>query len=290
MGVFFLSLFSLTAFAANSILCRLALKENEIGPVEFTSIRILSGCVVLLPVFLFHSPQKNTWLRTGWKEALALFVYAYFFSLAYVRIDAGSGALILFAVVQVTMIGVSLYQGKPMSRGEWLGLGLTFSGLAYMLSPGLQTPSLLASLFMAIAGAAWGFYSVWGQAVPNPFFATAKNFLFAAPLGLLILLLLQGPPLWSFTGVVLAMLSGAVTSGLGYLLWYLALRRLALSTAAILQLSVPLLAVLGGVLFLQEPVDLQLILSAFLILGGIFLSLWVKNHRRKYQVGSIKGL
>jgi len=272
-----LSGLSLIAFAANSILCRLALKSGEIGPMEFTSIRLISGSLVLLPIFLFKT-QPQSLFRSGFKEALALFAYALFFSLAYVRIEAGAGALMLFAAVQITMIGISLFRGHPMSLGEWFGFGLTFSGLVYMLSPGLQAPPLVASLFMVLSGVAWGLYSVWGQAAGNPFFATARNFLWAAPLGLILLLLLPDAPSWNSPGMIWAILSGALTSGLGYMIWYIALQGISLTTAALLQLSVPLITALGGVILLQESIDIHFILSAILILGGIVLTLWIKKQ------------
>lgn len=267
------------AFAGNSVLCRLALKNTEIGAIEFTLVRILSGCLVLLPILLVAAKGGQATLKSGSKQAVALFIYALFFSLAYVRLEAGTGAWILFAAVQITMIGISIIKRTWLSLREWIGLIFTLSGVVYLNAPSLNsphfaTPTLLASCFMFLSGVAWGLYSFWGQTSSNASFATARNFLLATPLALIAfvgLILSQGDPLWTIKGVILAAISGAVTSGLGYLIWYIALKGLSLSTAAILQLTVPLIAALGGVVFVDEQISSKLIISSALILGGILL-------------------
>ncbi|MDX2469058.1 MAG: DMT family transporter [SAR324 cluster bacterium] len=289
-----LSFMCLVAFAANSVLCRLALKNQEIGAIEFTFVRVLSGSIALFPIFFISLRRGEASIKSGYKQALALFGYAIFFSLAYVRLETGTGALILFGSVQITMIGISILRGNRLSITEWIGLIITFSGVIYLLAPnlnilglesqssiGLAPPPLVASLFMLASGISWSFYSVWGQNASNPSFATARNFLLSAPLALLGLLFLQGEGLWTVKGVMLAATSGAVTSGLGYLTWYVLLKNISLSTAALLQLSVPMVAALGGVLLLGELITVKIILSSLLILGGIFLSIWAKVNMRK---------
>ncbi|MDT8446368.1 MAG: DMT family transporter [bacterium] len=275
-----LAVLSLWAFAANSILARLALRGPEINPLEFTAIRLLAGAVVLFPWAWAARGKAQSSGLNRWREPLALFLYATFFSLAYVRLPAGVGALVLFASVQSTMIGAALILGQRLGPGEWFGFGLSWAGLVYLLSPGLEAPPWLASINMALAGLAWGLYSVWGRGKSDPAGATARNFLAIVPLALLLLWLSQGSGTSSLYGKSLAAVSGAVTSGLGYLLWYFALQRLSLWTASVLQLTVPLIALIGGFLFLQETLSLRLWLSSALILGGLYLAL-IKKRTKK---------
>lgn len=258
------------AFAANSILCRLALKDVANDPISFTSLRLLSGAA-LLSIFAFKRAGIDS-LRPDKKSAIAsvlLFSYALFFSLAYVKISAGTGALILFACVQLTMMVASVLKGQKQKINEILGFAIAGCGFIYLLLPGAHMPSLQAALFMAIAGVSWGLYSLAGQGVQDPILATARNFIFTGPLILVLFLTFEFR--LNVNGIGLGILSGAVTSGLGYVLWYFVLRKITTSTAAIVQLSVPALAAAGGILFLGETLSSRLIVASVLILGGIYI-------------------
>lgn len=291
---YFLLLFTLAAFATNSILCRMALMSYSIGPMEFTLIRLMSGMLILLPI-LFIYRQKNqlskdrakvdsrTVIRTNVLPSLALFSYALFFSLAYVQLDAGTGALILFAAVQISMIGISIYLGSRLNLLEWFGFFLAFTGLVYLLSPGLSAPPLAGASLMLLSGFSWGVYSLLGKNVKQPILSTARNFLLCAPGCILLLIIVfvhsnSGKHSFNLSGIVLAVISGAVTSGLGYVLWYITLRRLTTTIASIAQLAVPVIAGFGGVLFLNEHLSLRLIFASGLIFGGIVVTILGKNR------------
>jgi drug/metabolite transporter (DMT)-like permease len=264
-----LTFLALTAFAANSVLCRLALGAGAIDAASFASVRLVSGTAALLLVML----ARRTRPVGSWPSALALLLYAVPFSLAYVSLSAGTGALILFGAVQATMIGVGLREGDRPHRWEWLGLGMALAGLVYLVSPGLSAPSFAGSSLMAVAGIAWGVYSLHGRGGARPAAATAGNFLRATPLALLVSIVSQRHAHVSPRGVLLAVLSGAVTSGMGYVIWYAALRGLTATRAAMAQLSVPALTAIAGVLLLREPITVRLVFSAILILGGVVLAL-----------------
>ncbi|MGZ3724059.1 MAG: DMT family transporter [Bdellovibrionales bacterium] len=272
-----LALTSLTmiAFAANSILCRLALKDSANDPLSFTLIRLLAGGTILSPLFLKYL-KAESWALDQ-KTALApvtLFVYALFFSLAYVQVGTGVGALILFASVQLTMIGFAYFRGQRLARNEKLGFILASCGFVYLVLPGLHTPPFVAAVFMAIAGMSWGSYSLLGQGAANPVFFTARNFVLTTPF--VIALIFFWPIQLSDEGLYLAILSGAVTSGLGYVLWYIILKNLKTSSAAIVQLSVPAIAAFGGFLLLHEAVTLRLLIASVLIFSGIFIKVQKK--------------
>ncbi len=272
-----LTALALVAFAANSILCRLALKAELIDPVAFTQARLFSGAVVLLPFLLAHGRPSLAVLTEGWRAALALFAYAIAFSIAYVSLDAGAGALILFGSVQIAMIGIGAMTGARPSALEWAGLATAFAGLAYLASPGLSAPPIGPAVLMAAAGAAWGVYSILGRSAVDPVGATARNFVLTAPL---VLLLFTAGPDWSAAqpaGIALAVASGAITSGLGYVIWYAALRGLTAASASIVQLAVPVIAALGGLALLGESLSLRLIFASALVLGGVGLALRSKR-------------
>lgn len=279
-----LSALAMVAFAANSLLARAALRDDLIDPVAFTQIRLAAGALILLPFFLRavrRSGFSVAWHK-DWRPALALFVYAIGFSLAYLQLSAGTGALILFALVQFTMIGVALAGGARFRTGEWAGVAVAAAGFVYLMLPGLSVPPLGGALLMAVAGIAWGLYSHWGRGAPNPVAGTARNFLLTLPAVVLLFAVPAGEtPLTPLTmaGVTLALISGAVTSGLGYVIWYAALRGLSGMAAAILQLSVPVIAALSGAAFLGEAVTLRLALASALILGGIYVT--IRAGRRK---------
>ncbi len=265
-----LTALALIAFAANSLLCRLVLGRSLIDPASFTSVRLLSGATVLVLVIAV-SERGRVPLRGNWASALFLALYAIAFSFAYATLSAGTGALILFAGVQLTMLMAAVYAGERPGPIQWIGTALAFSGLIYLLSPGLQAPSPTGAVLMGCAGIAWGFYSVRGRASTEPLFETAGNFLRAVPFALMVSIVTISDARLAWTGVWLAIGSGALASGVGYVIWYAALSELATSRAATAQLLVPVLAAIGGVIFLSESLTLRLVLSTILILGGIAL-------------------
>jgi drug/metabolite transporter (DMT)-like permease len=264
---------AMVAFASNSLLNRLALGGESIDAVSYTAVRLIAGALTL---WLISSLQRNSAepkVRGNWISAVMLFLYAITFSFAYLSLRAGTGALILFGTVQVTMILSALRSGERPQPLEWMGLLLALGGLVYLVLPGLEAPSPLGSAFMMLAGMAWGIYSLRGRGSSSPLADTIGNFLRAVPFILAILIIsLDGVQL-SQTGILLAVLSGALASGVGYVIWYAALAGLSATRAAIVQLSVPVLAAWGGVVLLAEDVSLRLILAAALILGGIALAI-----------------
>jgi len=263
--------FALVAFAANSLLCRLALGEATIDPASFSMVRLVSGAITLLligAVFAVRSSQES---RGSWGSASMLFLYAVAFSLAYVELSVATGALILFSVVQVTMIIVALWLGERPHLLEWVGLLLALGGLVYLVFPGLTAPSPIGCTLMAVAGISWGIYSLLGRGTADPRAETTANFVRSVPLVVGISLIMLPNMHVSGTGVLLAVLSGAVTSGVGYVVWYMALKGLTATQAATVQLCVPVLAAVGGVMFLSEDITKRLLLSAVMILGGIGL-------------------
>jgi drug/metabolite transporter (DMT)-like permease len=274
-----LTVVAMVAFAANSVLCRLALGERVIDAASFSTIRLVTGAATL--VLLASATRGFGPRRRGgsWISALMLFLYAVPFSFAYTTLSTGTGALILFGSVQATMILAALWSGERPHRLEWLGLVAALAGLVYLVSPGLEAPSLTGSLLMMVAGISWGVYSLRGGGATDPVAATTDNFVRSVPLALLVsalsvfalrtLHVLPG-------GAIIASVSGALTSGLGYVIWYAALRGLTATSAATVQLSVPVLAAIGGVIFIAEPVSMRLAMSAVLILGGVGLSLAVR--------------
>lgn len=270
---------AMLAFAANSLLCRTALAGGHADAASFTTLRVASGALAL---GLLARARGGEWPapRLAWGSAVALFAYAILFSLAYLRIPAGAGALLLFAAVQLTMIGAGLRGGERPRAPEWAGLAVSLVGLVLLTRPGLARPDPLGAASMLGAGAAWGVYSLRGRGAADAVAANASSFARAVPFALATsaaLGLLAATHL-TFAGVVLALASGALTSGLGYAVWYAALRGLSATRAAIVQLSVPPLAALGGVLVLDESVSLRLLLASVLILGGIALA--ILGHRR----------
>lgn len=288
MGLFLLTTLTMIAFAANSVLGRMAIGaagEPLIDPASYSAVRLASGAAMLMLLAALTARRGGggmSELRGSWASALALFVYAAAFSFAYVALETGLGALILFACVQATMIGWSLKEGDRPSLMEWLGLVTAFGAFVWLVSPGLAAPDPLAAATMAVSGIAWGIYSLRGRGSPNPLQATAHNFLrstvFLLPLGLIIAA--TGLPLRvTTTGALLAMLSGAITSGLGYALWYRVLRQIGGTLGAIVQLTVPVIATFGGVVLLDEAWTLRLALSSVLILGGVAVAILARKQR-----------
>jgi drug/metabolite transporter (DMT)-like permease len=270
---------ALAAFAANSVLCRLALEGGGIDAASFSTLRLASGAVTLVLVAGLTRGFGPRGRGGSWFAGALLFLYAAPFSFAYLSLGAGTGALILFGAVQATMIVAALRSGERPRLLEWLGLAVALAGLVYLVSPGLAAPSRAGSALMVLAGTAWGLYSLRGRGAVDPVSATTDNFVRSLPFTVLVSVLLLSRLEISSEGAWLALASGAFTSGLGYVIWYAALRGLTATRAATVQLAVPVLAALGGVLFLSERVSLRLLLAGLLILGGVGLSLAGRGRR-----------
>jgi drug/metabolite transporter (DMT)-like permease len=268
---------TMLAFAANSIFCRLALKTTAIDAASFTTIRLVSGALVL--VLIVRARRIEGGPRGSWPAAAALFTYAAAFSWAYVSLPAAVGALLLFGAVQVTMIGVGLKAGERFAVPQWAGFLLAVGGLVSLLMPGLSAPDPLAAALMLVAGVAWGVYSLLGRRLGNATAATAGNFVLALPFTLALSVLTLTAARIDGAGVAYAIASGALASGLGYAVWYSVLPSLPATLAATLQLSVPVIAATGGVVFLDEAITLRLVLCSLAILGGI--ALVIAGRRRK---------
>lgn len=273
-----LTIAAMLAFAANSLLCRLALQQESIDPASFGSIRLVSGAITLAVIVRFKT-RRLAHEQGDWASAVMLFTYVAFFSFAYLSLPAGTGALILFGAVQLTMFSAGLRSGETFGAIAWLGLAMAVAGLVYLVSPGVAAPPLGGATLMAIAGVAWGVYSLRGRGVGDPLAATAGNFLRAVPLALVVSLAFLSNAYFDAAGVALAIGSGAITSGIGYVIWYAALRNLSAMRAATVQLSVPLIAAFGGVVFLSEAITLRLVIASAAILGGIALVLKSKSQK-----------
>lgn len=272
-----LTALAMLAFAGNSLLCRLALRETDIDAASFTSLRLLAGALTLWLLLRLRTASRSN--AGSWPAATALLVYAAAFSFAYLYLDAGAGALILFGAVQLSMLAWGLYRGERLGLKGYSGLLLAFAGLLILLLPGASRPPTAAALLMLLAGVAWGIYSLLGRGVQDPLAATTGNFVRAVPLALLLSALCIGQARWDTPGLIYALLSGALTSGIGYAIWYSALRGLQSFQAACVQLSVPIIAALAGSLLLDEALSGRLLLSAAAVLGGIALVLSAKHPR-----------
>ena len=262
---------ALIAFAANSVLCRLALGNEAIDAASFTIMRLLSGTIVLLLIVATTRNSAADATKGSWGASFMLFLYAATFSYAYVSLDTGTGALILFGSVQITMILLSLISGTRLHLTEWAGAAITFTGFVYLILPGVTTPSTTGFALMTVSGIAWGIYTLKGRRSKNPLLDTAYNFLRTTPLVIILAIIAMNTLNYSTGGIVLALLSGGITSGIGYTIWYIALGGLTSTQAAVLQLSVPLIAALGGVIFVSEAITFRLMISATLVLGGILI-------------------
>lgn len=260
---------ALLAFAGNSLLCRAALAHTSIDAASFTTIRLISGALVLWG--LVQLKRRAATGRGSWPSAFALFAYAAAFSFAYLTLPTGTGALLLFGAVQASMIGWGFFKGERFVALQWLGLGLALAGLVGLLLPGLLAPPLGGALLMIAAGVAWGVYSLRGKGAGDPLRVTAGNFVRTVPLAVALSLLTLADARLDAAGVAYAVASGAITSGVGYAIWYAVLPQLKATTAATLQLSVPVIAALGGIVWLGEPLTLRLLLASAAILGGVAL-------------------
>ena len=267
---------AMIAFAGNSLLCRAALKDTAIDPASFTTIRLVAGALALWVILRLHRGSLDG--AGDWPSAVALFAYAAAFSFAYVDLTAATGALLLFGAVQATMIGYGLWSGERLRPLQWLGLSGAIGGLVGLLLPGLSAPPLMGAVLMLAAGIAWGVYSLRGRGAADPALATTGNFLRAAPLAAAL-----GAIAWPWvsldlSGAGYAVASGALASGAGYVIWYAALRGLRATSAATVQLSVPVITAMGGILLLGETLTLRLLVTSAAILGGVALVLAVRQR------------
>ncbi|MDQ6957195.1 MAG: DMT family transporter [Mariprofundaceae bacterium] len=276
-SIFKTSLFTivaLIAFAANSVLCRLALDVYQMDAGGFTTLRLLSGAIILWALVRTQH-QQNSQPRfnftTNWFSAFMLFIYAAAFSFAYITLDTATGALILFGSVQITMITYTVYKGSRPNMAEWTGLAMAFVGFIYLIYPDLSSPSAMGFLLMSISGIAWGFYSIQGMHSKKPLFDTAQNFIKTLPFIIILALITLPQSHLNLQGILLALLSGGIASGMGYAIWYKALTGLSNNQAAVVQLAVPVIAAIGGVLFVLEEMTLRLIISTVMVLGGILI-------------------
>lgn len=275
---------ALIAFAANSVLCRLALGNGTIDASSFTGIRLLSGAFTLFIILSFKGSNKETSSKGSWTAGFVLFLYAITFSYAYLSVDTGTGALILFGSVQITMIMLSLISGTRLHLIEWSGVIIAFTGFIYLILPDITTPSVNGFVLMTVSGISWGIYTLKGRSSKNPLMDTTYNFLRTIPLVALLAIFTMQNMDYSSEGIILALISGAITSGVGYTIWYIALGGLTSTQAAVLQLSVPVIAAIGGVFFVSEEITMRLIISAAIVLSGILMVVLGKYHFTKARV------
>ena len=262
---------AMLAFAANSLLCRVALRDTTIDAASFTAIRLASGAAVL--ALIVRARHGRPMEAGSWAAAACLFGYAAFFSFAYRHLSAATGAILLFGAVQISMLSWGFFTGERLRRRQIAGLLAAVGGVVYMLLPGLSAPPLLGAALMIAAGISWAGYSLLGRGTKDPVKATAGNFLRTVPLAALLFLTQQAGTSVDHTGALYAVVSGAITSGLGYVLWYAALPALTATSAAAIQLSVPAIAALGGVVLLAEPLSSRLVIASATIMGGIALTI-----------------
>lgn len=247
----------------------MALGEQTIDASSFTVIRLLSGIVALAVILKLRGNKKIVTTKGSWISALMLFIYAIAFSFAYISLDTGTGALVLFGAVQITMILISIFSGTRLHISEWLGVLIAFSGFVYLVLPSVQTPTFSGFILMAAAGIAWGIYTLRGRSSTYPLGDTTFNFIRTSPLVIALAVIAIPTVELSTEGIILAVLSGAVASGIGYTIWYIALGGLSATEAAVVQLSVPVIAAIGGIVFVSEAISMRLVIAAAMILGGI---------------------
>lgn len=269
-----LTIIAMIAFAANSLLCRMAIGAHTIDPGTFAAVRIVAGALTLCAIMAVRG-HRTLLDGADWRTGAMLFVYVAFFTFAYRSLSAGTGALILFGAVQITMFTAALRGGERFSAVSWAGLALAIAGLIYLVSPGVTAPDALGAAMMAIAGVGWGFYSLLGRGARDPLTATTNAFVLCAPAIVAVSLVsdvISGASVTSY-GLALAIASGAIASGCGYVVWYAALPGLGAARAATVQLSVPVIAAFGGVVLIGEPVTTRLVLAAAATLGGVMIVL-----------------
>lgn len=269
--VVFLTTLAMLAFAANSVICRLALRHTEIDPASFTLIRLSSGAVVLWAILAIKGGPSTSY--GTWLGAFTLFSYAFSFSYAYSNLETGTGALLLFGAVQISMLGYGFYKGERMHAVAITGFILAIGGLVALLLPGAKSPPFISAGIMVVSGIAWATYSLIGKQSNNPLESTTWNFIRAIPIMLLASIPFANRLSIDISGALYAIASGTVASGFGYAIWYAALRSLSSFEAATIQLSVPILASLAGMLILNESLTTRLVLASLAVLGGIGLTL-----------------
>ncbi len=288
LKVALLATVALVAFAANSVLARLALGSGEMTATGYTGVRMMSGALTLAAILYLRGHWRSgarIGISGSWRGAAALFGYALAFSIGYLMLGAGTGALILFASVQIGMLTWAISRGDRPGPLEWLGFGVAFAALAFLVVPGLMAPPLLGTALMAIAGLSWAAYSLLGQSSRAPLADTAGNFIRCLPVALVLLASSNIPQTSSATGLSYAIASGAIASGVGYAIWYTVLPSMTRTSAAFLQLTVPAIAAAGGVLFIGEPLTGRLLVSSAGILGGVALALLAGNKRKAKAPG-----
>ena len=276
--LFFVVSFALIAFAGNSVLCRLALGQGLIDAASFTAIRLLAGAVTMLIIGLIAFRGNNQSIvqtlkaqntLKAWLASVMLFTYAATFSYAYISLQTGAGALILFGMVQLSMIVIGALYGNKLHFVEWLGIGVAFAGVVYLVSPDLASPSLLGFVLMAVSGVTWAIYTLLGRGSIQPIMDTAVNFLRTIPMVIVLVLLTLHTIEVTSLGVIYAVVSGAVASAMGYSIWYFVLKDISVTQAAVVQLSVPILAALGGIVFVDELISRQFVIASIVVLSGI---------------------
>jgi drug/metabolite transporter (DMT)-like permease len=280
-----LTCLALLCFAGNSLLCRVALKQTSIDAASFTSIRLISGAIMLWLLVSLKTRMTNGDKKGdgNWISALTLFVYAAGFSFAYISLTAATGALLLFGAVQATMISYGLWQGERLPRVQLAGFVLALGGLIGLLLPGLSAPPLFGSLLMLTAGISWGIYSLRAKGVGDPIHVTTGNFVRTIPFAVGLSMAMYDAFSLDTVGVLCAIGSGAFASGVGYAIWYTALPMLKATTAATVQLSVPVIASVGGVVLLREPLNLRIMVASICVLGGIAIVILDKRLALKTQ-------
>jgi drug/metabolite transporter (DMT)-like permease len=278
---------ALIAFAANSVLCRLALGESAIDASTFTIVRLLAGAIVLTVIMsiskIKSNSNTNSSTKGSWPASIALFIYGLTFSFAYVTLDTATGALILFGSVQIAMILMSIFSGNRLHISEWFGMAIAFTGFVYLILPGVTTPSVIGFLLMTVSGIAWGIYTLKGRGSKNPIMDTAFNFLRTMPFVIILAIVTFKYAHYSSEGILLAVLSGSIASGIGYMIWYSALSGLSVTQAAVLQLLVPVIAAVGGIIFVSESISFRLTVSSAMILGGILMVVLGRYYYLKLQ-------
>jgi len=276
---------ALVAFAANSILCRIALSQPAVDPATFSSIRLISGAATLLLVTTMArgtGARSSSSSSSSWIAAGVLAAYAVPFAFAYTQLSAGTGALILFGWVQVTMLVAAVASGERPHAAHWIGLSIALAGLVYLVLPGVSAPPPAGAALMSVAGVGWGTYSLLGRGTKHPLAHTTANFVRAVPMGLAVSAVLFRQFHLEASGAWLAVASGSLASGVGYALWYAALRGLSATRAAIVQLAVPVIAAAGGVLFLGEGLSRRFLIATILIIGGIAMT--IRSTERPSQL------
>jgi len=282
--LFLATLTAMIAFAANSVLCRIALDIYGTDPASFSLLRLAFGAGALLLIVSFLNSTDKSFLCAGeWRASIFLTVYVLGFSFAYITLDAGVGALVLFSTVQLTMMAVALYCGERPSIIEWLGWLLAIAGFVVLAIPGATAPAPLGTVLMVVAGIAWAGYTLRGRKAMQPLLATSANFVLATGFAVLPCLFLLDLDQLSWQGVILALASGVIASGAGYAVWYAVLPHMTTMRAALVQLSVPVLAAAGGVLFINEDISTRFMVSCVLVLSGIALAIGYKNRSNDFK-------